>query len=582
MTDTVLEANQRALLKAAVRTTPLVSIPDRNEWVEAKRFLVFTALHVLHSRKVQADLSAVEAGITDSVLAGGQPDFSIDAAYVLLNGELLTRTPSRLGRQAEVELVLIQSKSGKRDLDQSELKKSVHDIPEALTADPRALHATETLKTVLRIWHGVQRKAAPHTELVMRITCVHALAGFARTKTVASSVQRSLAASVSRNVHATLELHVLDAAALLNLMRSRAPNPRTLEFTADGLVEDEGCWLGLVRLSDYYQFLIDRGADEVHQLFEENIRDHQGRSIVNRGIQASLANPGEPFWPRNNGITILARKADRAGGHARRLRLDDPQVVNGLQTSREIERHFRERAAPARRDRRKVQVRVLSGMSQGEELHIIQATNWQNKITAASLRAADEWQRSIELFLFDQGIRYERRKGQYGRRQHINIRGMAQALACLLLQRPDIARGRPESELLNPDAPRYEELFDPKIPLDLYMKAYQAADVIENFVRDLSGLPRGNQRTNARPFLLMASGMLATRRARPTPRQLVGANFLALPKAELRQALHEYLLALEEVRREMESALDTEISPDRVAKSENLTDNLRTRIEALI
>jgi hypothetical protein len=76
------------------------------------------------------------------------------------------------------------------------------------------------------------------------------------------------------------------------------------------------------------------------------VRDYQGDVEVNREIRDALENPGnEEFWWLNNGITILASKANYAQGD---LVLDDPQIVNGLQTSIEIFEYFRREASNAK------------------------------------------------------------------------------------------------------------------------------------------------------------------------------------------------------------------------------------------
>src|SRR3546814_13519732 len=48
----------------------------------------------------------------------------------------------------------------------------------------------------------------------------------------------------------------------------------------------------------------------------------------------TLENPGaEDFWWLNNGVTILAQEASQVG---KTIKITDPQIINGLQTSTEI------------------------------------------------------------------------------------------------------------------------------------------------------------------------------------------------------------------------------------------------------
>src|SRR4029079_4998150 len=73
-------------------------------------------------------------------------------------------------------------------------------------------------------------------------------------------------------------------------------------------------------------------------LFDSNVRDYLGENKVNEDIAASLENELVPdFWWLNNGITILTTKAVING---KNMQMQDIQVVNGLQTTETIYRHF--------------------------------------------------------------------------------------------------------------------------------------------------------------------------------------------------------------------------------------------------
>jgi len=114
------------------------------------------------------------------------------------------------------------------------------------------------------------------------------------------------------------------------------------------------------------------------QIFESNVRGYQRDVAVNQQIQSSLKSDhqGVDFWLLNNGITIITANATSAG--YLRATVQDPQVVNGLQTSREIFNYFA--AAPQPNDNRLVLVRVIETKDVGVQDQIIRATNSQNKM----------------------------------------------------------------------------------------------------------------------------------------------------------------------------------------------------------
>ncbi|MBJ5210918.1 AIPR family protein, partial [Salmonella enterica subsp. enterica serovar Indiana] len=93
----------------------------------------------------------------------------------------------------------------------------------------------------------------------------------------------------------------------------------------------------MLHLQKYYEFISDNGA-LARSIFESNVRDYQGSVTVNTGIRLTLQNMNsDDFWYLNNGVTIITPKAVSAG---KQLTIEDPQIVNGLQTSHEIYRHF--------------------------------------------------------------------------------------------------------------------------------------------------------------------------------------------------------------------------------------------------
>jgi hypothetical protein len=63
-----------------------------------------------------------------------------------------------------------------------------------------------------------------------------------------------------------------------------------------------------------------------------------GLNRVNEDIRDTLKDAASPdFWWLNNGVTVLATAASVIGNS---IHMDDIQIVNGLQTTESIFRHF--------------------------------------------------------------------------------------------------------------------------------------------------------------------------------------------------------------------------------------------------
>ncbi|WP_332709235.1 AIPR family protein [Sphingomonas sp. PB4P5] len=87
--------------------------------------------------------------------------------------------------------------------------------------------------------------------------------------------------------------------------------------------------------------------------------------------------------------------------------MENLQIVNGLQTSSQIASNF-DGGAPA--DSRQVMIEVVAFGDEETRDKIIKATNFQNRVEPASLRATDKVQRDIEEARRASGLFYDRRR----------------------------------------------------------------------------------------------------------------------------------------------------------------------------
>jgi hypothetical protein len=140
------------------------------------------------------------------------------------------------------------------------------------------------------------------------------------------------------------------------------------------------CWVALVQLDEYFKLIAEDGQMREY-LFESNVRDYEGDVEVNKQIRSTLENPkGADFWWLNNGITIVAESVT---GHPQELVIDDPQIVNGLQTSQVIFECLRQPPLPTGQIQpRHVVIRIIKSTDEELSDRIIRATNSQTKIPA--------------------------------------------------------------------------------------------------------------------------------------------------------------------------------------------------------
>jgi hypothetical protein len=489
---------------------------------ETDFFEVFTAEQILKDY----DLSYEElaAGIVGS---GG--DGGIDGLFLFVNGELVHDDTdfSLYKKGVELDLFLIQAKTS------TGFKEAALDKFSAVSAD--LLNLSKPVSSFAAVYNaelcaGMELFRGAHNALVatfpkLRFRYVYATKG----EVVDPKVRRKadvLRTQVTQLFSAAdVAIHFFGAAELLALARRLPKTSYTLNL-AEAAISSTGAvgYVCLVRLRELYKFVTDDKGNLLRSLFEANVRDYQGRTEVNDSIQASLAEAREDFWWLNNGITIVAAQVTSSG---RTLTIEDPQIVNGLQTSTEIFNFFAKN--PDAADERNLLVRVIVPAVAESRDRIIKATNSQTYVQPASLRATDKIHRDIEEHLKPYGLFYDRRKNRYkneGRplERVISIPLMAQAVMAIALQRPNDARARPSS-LLKSQAD-YDSLFSGMLPIGLYRVCADVVKKTEAFLRADATL-EVKDRTNLRFYVAMVVAADATGVAVPTVEQVAALDVAA-------------------------------------------------------
>lgn len=176
-------------------------------------------------------------------------------------------------------------------------------------------------------------------------------------------------------------------------------------------------------------------------IFDDNVRDSQGYSLVNKEIMATLKQSPERFALYNNGITIVCKKVSIENGI---YVLKDPQIVNGCQTCNMIYQAYRENV---KLDDVQVVVKIVGSNQEDVTQGIVRGANRQNIVYEEAFETIKAFHKKLEkYFEINQvegysKIYYERRSRQYASDirikpwQKINFRGLIQSMAALFLNR---------------------------------------------------------------------------------------------------------------------------------------------------
>lgn len=251
----------------------------------------------------------------------------------------------------------------------------------------------------------------------------------------------------------------------------------------------------LARLNDYCNFVRDERRELRRYLFDSNVRAFLGVNLVNEDIAETLNTSTAPnFWWLNNGVTILATSASLVG---KTLKLKDIQIVNGLQTTESIHRHYSH--TPAKQgDIRTLFVKVIVSQEESIRDQVIRATNNQSTVEPAALHATDRVQRNIEEILLKFDWFYERRTNYYrneGRPENriLSPLVLATGSVALLLKNPIRSSKLRQKHLRSTEA--YQVVYSDHFPLNAWPVVASLIRGAENAILRSSGkrVSRGKQ-----------------------------------------------------------------------------------------
>jgi AIPR protein len=427
-----------------------------------------------------------------SGIVGAAQDGGVDAFYILANGELVdAETEIKPKQRPEFKLVIIQVKSNEGFSpvavdklywfidDLLDLAKSKADYHSSYHPDLIALMRLfkdkfgivigETPPLSIEFIYIVKKDVQPDED------CEKAKA-------------RILGRCNFYFSHAEPKFTFANATAIYLQVQTRPPNKKTLKWASQPMTTEEG-EIGLVKLPDYHSFISDTDGRVAERFFDSNVRGYWPHSRINKSIAETLkSSDGPEFWLLNNGITILAEKSNTTG--FLELEIHDPQIVNGLQTSRQIYGHFAGNGGK-KDDSRRLMVRVIKISDKTTRDAIIKCTNSQNEMPAEALRTTDAIHRQLEVSFHSKGLFYDRRKGYYRENEKpvesiVSVNDVAQAMIAIVLRKPNDARGSPKRYLI--DDEKYDSVFgkkglgEDKYSLTLYIKTVEITRRIKSYL----------------------------------------------------------------------------------------------------
>ncbi len=479
----------------------------------------------------------LQYGIVD-----GSQDCGVDGLFTFVNGTLVTDDFQRVtvSNSPDVDLLIIQAKTS-QTFNEAPLEKLAVHLPEILNFERDESELSKICNSALmresrRFLNTYARLVSKRPKL--KIVIFYASRGDQQSTGVLE--KGKLCAKVVEGAFpdANVSIEFAGCRELIELSRKPARIERTLHLAESPITSEAGSgWVCLVKLSRYFEFIVDPNSGRLDAaLFEANVREHEGETDVNGEIKQTLMSDSNhfDFWWLNNGVTIIGESVRSPRG--RQLIIESPQIVNGLQTSTEVYKHF---SRDGKGGDRLILVRVVSACDATIRDRIVKATNSQNELPLSALRATEKFQRDLEEFLAPRNYYYDRRRNYsrtrgYDEKRVVSMSFAGHAVAATLWQRPDMCRLQ-GAALLNDDE-WYERIFNKEMPLTMYhmaiwlLRKAQAAIVADKRVQ-------GTSVEDWQYHVAMVAAMLLTRKSNPTPADLGGMNVGSLSPASITDAL---------------------------------------------
>jgi len=476
-------------------------------------FEIYTASQLLKHRNLSDE--DISAGIVD-----GSHDGGIDCFYIFLNGALVQSDHPALDAQSEfvrrspqhpsIDVVILQTKNSTswaevawerllsnldRLLDNA---ISLEDLSHSFS--PSILERIDQYRTI----HRNLARRLPRRSFTVKYA----------TRAPTMNITPSLVAKEAQVRElirerlpgdASIDVSHVGAEKLYQLAGEPFSPPGTLAFR--NLIRERNSFLGVASVEHYLAFVRDEHGDLRDDLFDSNVRDFEGDKGVNGSIRETLEEDGSEFWWQNNGITVLGTEVIDDQGV---LTIDQPLIVNGLQTTHVLHATQRDGVMNDARIEQGVIVRVITTDDDETRDRVIGGTNRQTPVGSSALLASDNLQRDIERYLYKYGWFYERRKNQYknkgkSARSRVSINQLAQAMMTLHLGLPETARARPTSLLTQEGG--YERVFDPTVDRGAYLRAVELLSHVSDFLRTTAAKEIIDEYSNTRFFLLVGVAM---------------------------------------------------------------------------
>lgn len=413
--------------------------------------------------------------LIDGIMGEGG-DEGIDHCYIFCNGNLVADESHPINKESHIKVKFFQTKK-ESSFSTDGFRKTKEGIEEIFDFDIeltklKKIGANQDILEKADLIRTLFRKAKLERA---KFSCEVFYATAAPDKKISNKLKHLKEELIKNQLKIPYDFYFWGAQDLLDLTETLDEkieikfNSQPLEIKEIG-VSTNG-FSGFVAGNDLVKSLLNENNQFKAHLTEGNVRFFLGEDKkINSSIIESAKDQrrAEIFWAMNNGLTIIGESITPLGNN--QYSVLNPQIVNGCQTIHCLYMAFKE-SGEILPSNLKVFIKLIYTASLDVQTEIISATNSQNPVKSASLKANDDIQRNIEKLLLKEGIYYERRENYYKRQGYtgnkvIGLLKMAQIIHTVV-NKESITALNDTANLFETES-KYNSIFHASADYDIY------------------------------------------------------------------------------------------------------------------
>lgn len=408
-------------------------------------------------------------------IMGEGGDEGIDHCYIFCNGNLIVDEGYQINKESHIKVKFFQTKK-ETSFSTDGFRKTKEGIEEIFDLDIdipklKKIGANQDILDKAELIRKLFRKANLERA---RFSCEVIYATVSPDNNISEKIIHLKDELTNNSLKIPFDFFFWGAQDLLNLTEKLDEkieikfNSQPLEIKEIGVATNG--FSGFVSGNDIVKSLLDESGEFKGYLTEGNVRFFLGedKKINSSIIESSTdAKKAEIFWAMNNGLTIIGESITPLGNN--QYSVLNPQIVNGCQTIHCLYSAYK--SSGELPQTLKVFVKLVFTENLDVQTDIISATNSQNPVKSASLKANDNIQRNIEKHLLKEGIYYERRENYYKRQGYtgnkvIGLLKMAQIMHSVVNKESIIALN--DTATLFETEGKYNSIFHDSTDYDIY------------------------------------------------------------------------------------------------------------------